>query len=277
MGKVLLVDCHRDSLAELEKALMAAGHEVIVAPSGGFALTMLEWNRPDVIVSRSISADMDGYELCAIVKSDPTTKSLPFVLLASPTEPASPAANHAAVDLLLSGDLGVSMIVARVGILLLRDSIARVRRPRSPEEPTPDGKTPVEVGERSLQGSLAVMDVMEVIQVVSAGRKTGRLELSLRTGVGSIVIDGGQVVHAEYGGLSGEAAFAALVTASQRERGGSFCFNPVQRSRALDGPKTIQKSVAQLLLSIAAEIDESGPTVTHRGDARTSPTHASER
>ena len=45
------------------------------------ALTTLEWNRPDVVVSQEDVPELDGYELCSIIRSDPSTKALPFLLL----------------------------------------------------------------------------------------------------------------------------------------------------------------------------------------------------
>src|SRR3989304_927975 len=109
----------------------------------------------------------------------------------------------------------------------------------------------------TLQGSLAVMDLTEVTQAVSIGRKTGRLVLSLKAGQGAILFDSGRVVHAEFAGKTGEGAFNALVVASHRERGGSFSFVPVAAGDASQLPSTIQTDLETLLLNIAVEMDES--------------------
>jgi hypothetical protein len=52
-AKVLVVDANQDSRAALAHALTEAGYEAAVATSGSFALTMLEWEQPDLIVSCS--------------------------------------------------------------------------------------------------------------------------------------------------------------------------------------------------------------------------------
>ena len=65
---------------------MTGGAEVTVAPNGSFALTMLEWNRHDVVISRALIDDMGGHELCAILKADPSTRDVRFVLVASADE-----------------------------------------------------------------------------------------------------------------------------------------------------------------------------------------------
>src|SRR5436309_780740 len=85
MPRVILIDPDRTALAALQAALGQAGiDEVLAVTSGSFALTMLERNRPDLIVSRVGVPDIDGYELCAIVRKDPLMTGGLFLLLASP-------------------------------------------------------------------------------------------------------------------------------------------------------------------------------------------------
>ncbi len=63
-------------------------------------------------------------------------------------------------------------------------------------------------------------------------------------------------MHAEFAGRSGEPAFAAMVAASQREGEARFCFNRADREAVAGRPRTISRSVEQLLLSVAQEMDE---------------------
>ena len=65
--KVLIVDPDPHRAPGLAQALVTGGAEVTVAPNGSFALTMLEWNRHDVVISRALIDDMGGHELCAIL------------------------------------------------------------------------------------------------------------------------------------------------------------------------------------------------------------------
>jgi hypothetical protein len=100
------------------------------------------------------------------------------------------------------------------------------------------------------------MDLTELTQVISLGVKTGELLLSLSGGEGSILFEAGRVVHAEFSGKTGEPAFAAMVGASQREGEARFCFNRAEREALAGRPRTISRSVEQLLLSVAQEMDE---------------------
>ncbi|HWC03133.1 MAG TPA: response regulator [Methylomirabilota bacterium] len=114
MPKVLLVDGDAERRRLGAETLAAAGFEVAEATSASIALTALEWNRPDVVVSREDVPELDGYELCSIIRSDPSTKALPFLLLAAPDGPQAGAAARAGVDLVLGGTFDASDVVNRV-------------------------------------------------------------------------------------------------------------------------------------------------------------------
>jgi len=303
MPNVLLIDLARADLAALHTALNQAGHRVTAVGTGLFALTMVERDRPDVIVSRARVSDIDGYELCAILRSDPTTRSVPFLLLAGPDGGDPDAARRVGATRMVSGDASVETIVSEVAGLLgagveaaviggsagavvfddgsdvadapsvserldsaviiegtadfarAADTFEPMRRAEvtsfdPPEPPAPRG---VSAGP-TLRGSLDVMDLTDLTQAMGHGGKTGHLTVRVSDGDGVIVFEEGRVVHAEYDSRFGEAAFAALVSATHRSSG-EFCFRPLERYSAI-APRTIQRTVEQLLLSIAAEIDE---------------------
>jgi CheY-like chemotaxis protein len=137
MAKVLLVDADWDNLVSLQKALTAAGYEVSVALSGSFALTMLEWDRPDVIVSLTENQDMDGYELCSIIRADPATKDLPFLLLTGPSGPIPGAAARVGVSRVIAGKFNVATLVAQVGDLLAGKKVTPAPTPAPAPPPAP--------------------------------------------------------------------------------------------------------------------------------------------
>src|SRR6266498_5155846 len=121
MAKVLLVDADQDSRAVLSKALADAGYEVAGASSGSSAVGALEWERPDLVVSYSQVQDMDGYELFTRVRKDPTTMDTPFLLLAGRDRPVALAAAEAGVNMTVTGDFTVEMVVGRVADVLKPD------------------------------------------------------------------------------------------------------------------------------------------------------------
>jgi len=60
MTKVLLVDGDAERRRLVAEALGAAACDVTEAASASIALTTLEWNRPDVVVSREDVPELDG-------------------------------------------------------------------------------------------------------------------------------------------------------------------------------------------------------------------------
>jgi CheY-like chemotaxis protein len=289
-AKVLVVDANQDSRVALAHALAEAGYEAAVATSGSFALTMLEWEQPDLIVSYAKVQDMDGYELFTMVRRDPATKDTPFLLLAGRDRPIALAATEAGVDMTVTGDFTLATVMSRIKELLGdAPPAAPARRPeppaaakgpaKMPPRPAaapvapvaaPVAKSAAEPGRSSFQGSLGVMDLTELTQVISLGVKTGELLLSLSGGEGSILFEAGRVVHAEFAGKTGEPAFAAMVGASQREGEARFCFNRGEREALAGRPRTITRSVEQLLLSVAQAIDEETQGADQRREAAAS-------
>lgn len=290
-AKVLVVDANQDSRAALAHALTEAGYEVAVATSGSFALTMLEWEQPDLIVSYAKVQDMDGYELFTMVRRDPATKDTPFLLLAGRDRPIALAATEAGVDMTITGDFNLATVMSRIKELLGDAAPAApprrseppaaspakgpakmpARAPAVPPAAPPPARSGVEPARSSFQGSLGVMDLTELTQVISLGVKTGELLLSLSGGEGSILFEAGRVVHAEFSGKTGEPAFAAMVVASQREGEARFCFNRAEREALAGRPRTISRSVEQLLLNVAQAIDEATRGADGRREAAASP------
>jgi CheY-like chemotaxis protein len=259
MPRVILIDPDRTALAALQAALGQAGfHDVLAVTSGSFALTMLERNRPDLIVSRVGVPDIDGYELCSIVRKDPLMTGVLFLLLASPGDEAGATMPEDKPDQTLAGDLPLTAIVAEVATLLARNRTA----PVSAQEPI--APTAQADGAHGLRGSLTVMELPDITQAIALGGKTGQLVVTLSAGRGSVFFDRGRVVHAEFFGLIGETAFQALLVAAHGEANGSFVFNPLDAAAA-NGVKTIHRDLKQLLLSAAAGIDEG------RADAAVAP------
>lgn len=272
-AKILLVDAREESREALGHAFREVGYEVAVAPSGSFAVTMLEWECPDLVVSCAKVEDMDGYELFTLVRRDPTTMDTPFMLLAGRDRPTALAAAEAGVSMVLTGDFTPELVVERAGDLLKASPSDEARRPirriHSAGQPktveplwaaieTAGPKPQAVTGVATFQGSLGVMDLAEVTQAISLGGKTGCLVVALSLGEGAMLFDAGRLVHARFLDKTGEEAFGALVSASQWEAEASFRFNQSERAELAHLPRTISRSVDQLLLSIAAGIDEGG-------------------
>ena len=135
-------------------------------------------------------------------------------------------------------------------------SLLKARATRPAEGASPAAPAELTHG---LRGSLEVMELPDITQAMALGGKTGELLVTLPSGRGVVVFDHGRVVHAEFFGLIGETAFAALLVAAhgavRDDAHGNFVFNPLENG-AVSATKTIHRDLKQLLLSAAAGIDE---------------------
>ena len=79
--KILLID---DSMTQLEMLRLQfgkAGFEIEVAKDGGEAYKKVFETAPDLILSDIIMPNLNGYQLCRLLKNNPVTKNIPVVLL----------------------------------------------------------------------------------------------------------------------------------------------------------------------------------------------------
>jgi two-component system, OmpR family, phosphate regulon response regulator PhoB len=80
-GLVLIVDDERDLRTLLEFNLRQAGYETAHAASGAEALARARSLKPHVIVLDLNLPDVSGTDVCRLLKSDPTTQSIPILML----------------------------------------------------------------------------------------------------------------------------------------------------------------------------------------------------
>jgi diguanylate cyclase (GGDEF)-like protein len=78
---ILLVDDHLFSLHVLTNLLGDRGYQVRQANSGKLALRLVRAKLPDLILLDVKMSEMDGYEVCARLKANPTTAEIPIIFL----------------------------------------------------------------------------------------------------------------------------------------------------------------------------------------------------
>lgn len=82
-GTLMVVDDMPVSRALLKELLTREGHTVVTAESAAGALRQLEVIEPDVVLTDIVMPVMDGFALCRAIKSKPTTRLTPVVLVTS--------------------------------------------------------------------------------------------------------------------------------------------------------------------------------------------------
>ncbi len=79
--KVLIVDDTNTLRSLVQIYLLAPGWEFVEAQNGADGLEKARRLRPDVVISDVRMPVMDGFELCAAIRSDPALRDIPVVLL----------------------------------------------------------------------------------------------------------------------------------------------------------------------------------------------------
>ena len=79
--RILVVDDEPHNRQLLEVILGAEGYAVVTATCGSEALEEVAREAPDLIVLDVMMPGMDGYQVAALVKSEPKTRAIPVVLL----------------------------------------------------------------------------------------------------------------------------------------------------------------------------------------------------
>ena len=84
---VVIAEDSRIQAKMLMRRLTEAGHTVRWGETGADALALVRERRPDIIVSDIEMPVMTGYEFCKAVKTDPSLRTLPFILLSTLADP----------------------------------------------------------------------------------------------------------------------------------------------------------------------------------------------
>jgi len=87
--KVLLVDDTRTLLSLIQVYLMGWEMEFVEARDGKQGLEQARLHRPALVISDVRMPGMDGFELCAAIRSDKELHATPVVLLTSLNDDAS--------------------------------------------------------------------------------------------------------------------------------------------------------------------------------------------
>ncbi len=121
-SKVLVVDDEPEAVELVEFNLKQAGYSVVTAADGAEALNKARATQPDLIVLDLMLPEVDGLEVCKMLRRDPATAGIPIVML---------TAKAAEIDRVLGLELGADdyvtkpfsprELVLRVKKLLQRD------------------------------------------------------------------------------------------------------------------------------------------------------------
>jgi DNA-binding response OmpR family regulator len=128
--RILVVDDEPEAVELLEFNLQQAGYAVISAANGAEALQKARAQMPDLIVLDVMLPEMDGFEVCKLLRLEPATARVPILML---------TAKAAEVDRILGLELGADDYLTkpfspRELLLRIKNILARGRTGEEPKE-----------------------------------------------------------------------------------------------------------------------------------------------
>jgi DNA-binding response OmpR family regulator len=205
--KVLLVDDNPMVLAMLRDAIAPLAR-VSTAGDGADALLKAVEDTPDLLVSDFRMPGMDGRQLVEKLRSRSTTSGISVILLATKSDISEKLSiqDHTADDFV------EKPFFLREATQRIKRLIDRIALEKMSKSSSSDGV---------VRGSLAQMNVIDLVQSLEMGRKSCLLTLTKDDDNCEMYFGEGQVRHANYGSLSGDAAVFKVL----KWTGGTFQIN----------------------------------------------------
>jgi len=129
---ILIVDDKPENLSVLF-SLLNELYEVLAAESGVVALDIIRSSKPDLILLDIMMPELDGYELCSIVKSSEYTKDIPIIFMSALSETSDKVRGFelGAVDYIIKPfqqEEVVARIKTHLSIKLLTEELSNINK-----------------------------------------------------------------------------------------------------------------------------------------------------
>lgn len=172
--KILVVDDEPDALEVLGFKLKEAGYLPIFAKDGGRAITATRDERPALIVLDLMLPEVDGLEVCKILRRDLATSMIPIIML---------TAKAAEMDRVIGLELGADDYVTkpfspRELVLRIRKLLARVKASDEPVSQLRFDELEIDVPRHSvmISGNPLVLTATEFKLLELLARRRGRVQ-----------------------------------------------------------------------------------------------------
>ena len=121
MKKILIVDDDPILRKVLQNSLEQKGYQVVSVDSGKSALIQFSKDVPDLIISDVSMPEMDGFEFCRQLRSQPSGKLIPFIFLSAKNELSDRIQGHTiGADSYLSKPFEMKELLANIEALIER-------------------------------------------------------------------------------------------------------------------------------------------------------------
>src|SRR5512141_553325 len=248
--KILIADPDPTTVRALAPALRQRGYQVHAAKDGAKALQVAILRFPDVVLFDEQCQMLDARTFVRILRTNPRTERIPVVLTGEAVD-----VDRARLGTFLRKPFNQDEGLARIEQIFRRVDAAKAVSGES----------------REIEGNLAQIPLVDLLQILAVNRKTGRLAIEREGERAEVVLDEGRVVDARMGSAAGEKALYRVLT----RREGQFAFVP----GAASGAPRIERKVEELVLEGLRQADEVArllPTLPQPGDVLELAVHPSE-
>lgn len=233
--KVLLVDDNPMILGMLRQGLAHFCNVQVVSDSADALLKTID-EKPDLVIADYSMPGMDGMQFLQKIKARPNTAAIPVMLMASKAdinEKLKPVQDT--VEDFVEKPFFTKEAAAKIKKVVDKISLEKMAR----EAP----------GDSVLRGSLAQMNVLDLLQSLDMGRKTCALTLTNNGDSCKMFFTDGQINHAVYDKLKGDEAVYKVLTWTE----GNFEID----FKGSSSEQTTTQSTQGLLLEGLRLLDES--------------------
>lgn len=227
---VLIADPDRETLRDLGKALHDRGYDVRAARDGSQALEKAILLHPDIVLIEAACPLIPARKFIQIIRSNPRTENIPIVVMQA--EESDESVMWGYREAFIRKPYNTDEVLSLVASTFRKMATAQEVREES----------------REIEGNLAQISLVDLLQIFGLNRRTGMLELKSQGAEAYVYIQEGAVVHASTGRHRGEKALFRML----EWREGTFAFVPEQ----VTGDINIRRGTDTLLLDGARQADE---------------------
>jgi len=205
MARVLVVDSNALDRDRIRSLLHRGNHEVLEASDGEDGLAMAEARRPDLVLTEFVLPKLNGFQLCTALRAIDNLRELRIVLVA----PEAGKVGEQFKTRFGASDAISKPFADTAFLAVIEHVLGRERAEPSSGGisvgPAREGQEQPEIAGTDLEGSLAVVPLGEVMQLLALQRQTGvltvraeRAEVELLLGAGRIDFARARGVRTEF-------------------------------------------------------------------------------